>query len=100
MIIPLMILTVWYFTLYRICMDTTVSMVQWIGNAFVILRGAMKNVPNLLHTTYQFGFIHLLFNNSLSGHYIFRLLNDQSTLYILKSFCGAQLNKDIIAVQA
>ena len=40
-------------------MDTTVSMVQRTANAFVILKGAMKNVPNLLHTTYQYGFIHL-----------------------------------------
>ena len=71
-------LTVWYFTLYRICMDTIVSMVQRTANVFVILKGAMKNVPNLLHTTYQFGFIHLLFNNTLSGHYIFRLLNDHT----------------------
>ena len=88
-------LTVWYFTLYRICMDTIVSMVQRTANVFVISKAAMKNVPNLLHTTYQFGFIHLLFNNSLSGHQIFRLLNDQSTLYILKSFCWAQLYKHI-----
>ena len=32
-------------------MDTTVSMVQRAANVFVILKGAMENVPNLLHTT-------------------------------------------------
>ena len=33
-------------------MDTTVSMVQRTANVFVMLKGAMKNVPNLVHTTY------------------------------------------------
>ena len=44
-------LPVEYSILYRICMDTTVSMVQRAANVFVILKGAMENVPNLLHTT-------------------------------------------------
>ena len=33
-------------------MDITVSMVQKTANVFVISKGAMKNVPNLLHTIY------------------------------------------------
>ena len=89
--------------MYRICMDTIVSMVQRTANVFVILKGAMKNVPNLLHTTYQFGFIHLLFSKSLSGHQISRLLNDQSPylkVFVRLSYISTITKHNIRAVHA
>ena len=63
----------------------------------------MKNVPNLLHTTYQFSFFHLLFSKSLSGHQVSRPLRDQSTylkVFVRLSYISTITEHNITAVHA